>query len=99
MIFNPASLTGSSICSTNNDLTNFTASSITFNNSTTAGNFTLAGNQITLRGDITAIGTTGAPTHLISLDMILNGNRTINVATSTNAPSAASSARRPVRKI
>jgi autotransporter-associated beta strand protein len=82
LTFNPASLTGSSILSTSNDLSNFTATGITINNSTTAGNFTLAGNEITLGGDITTTGNIGSPTHLISLDMILNGNRTITSGSS-----------------
>lgn len=48
---------------------------ITFNNTSTGGSFTLGGNRITLGGNITTTGTNGTPTHTISLDMILNGNR------------------------
>ncbi len=84
LTFNPASLTGSAITSTSNDLTDFTATSITFNNSTTAGAFTLAGNQIILGGNITTTGTTGTPTHTISLSLILNGTRTIAAITDNN---------------
>lgn len=84
LIFNPANLSGSAVLVTSNDLTSFTATSITFDNSTTAGAYTLAGNQITLGGDITTTGSTGTPTHTLSLATILNGNRTITTALDNN---------------
>lgn len=77
LLFNPSNLTGALVTGTSNDLTNFTASGITFNNATAAGNYTLAGNQITLGGNIETIGIEGTPVHLISLDLILNGNRSV----------------------
>lgn len=81
--------TGIANTSTTNNLTGLTVgtgtgTAISFNNSTTAGVFTLAGNAITLAGDIVSTGTTGTPTHTISLDLILNGTRTLNAATSNN---------------
>ena len=70
--------------STSNDLVTVNPSfaGINFNNTGAANNsnaFTLAGNRITLGGNIfTANNTTGATiTDTISLDIILNGNRTI----------------------
>jgi autotransporter-associated beta strand protein len=84
LVFNPVNLTGAAITSTSNDLANFTASAITFNNSTMAGVYTLAGNSITLGGNITTTGTTGTPTHLISLDLVLNGTRTVTAITNNN---------------
>jgi autotransporter-associated beta strand protein len=63
--------------STNNDATNFTATGIAFAN-TSSGAFTLAGNSLTLGGNISTSGTTGSPTHVISLNMSLNGTRTIS---------------------
>lgn len=82
LVFNPANLTGLLITALQNDLTNFTATSISFDNTSTAGALVLAGNQITLGGNITTTGTTGTPVHLISLDLILNGNRTVSTVTS-----------------
>jgi autotransporter-associated beta strand protein len=84
LVFNPSNLTGAAITSTTNDLTNFTASAINFNNPTQAGAFTLAGNAITLGGSITTSGTTGTPTHLISLDLVLNGNRMVTAIGNNN---------------
>ena len=76
---------GSTNVSTNNDLTADTDfAGINFTNTGAgAGAFTLAGNRITLGGNITttatALGSGGPLTVLdsISLDMILSGNRTI----------------------
>lgn len=77
--------TGTTQTGTNNDLALDTLiGGITFDNSTTGGVFTLAGNRITLGGNITTVGTTGTPTHLLNLDMILNGTRTISAITSNN---------------
>jgi autotransporter-associated beta strand protein len=73
--------TGNTETSTNNTLSGFTLAGITFNN--TGGNsssFTLAGNQITLGGNIITTGSSGSPSHTISLDIILNGDRIINTA-------------------
>ncbi|MCX7411934.1 MAG: autotransporter-associated beta strand repeat-containing protein [Planctomycetia bacterium] len=71
--------------STNNDLTaDLSYAGINFTN-TTGTAFTLAGNRITLGGDITTSANTAGATFTdsISLDMILSGNRTIT----TNAQS------------
>jgi autotransporter-associated beta strand protein len=76
---------GTTNVSTNNDLTadtDFAAINFT-NTGAGAGAFTLAGNRITLGGNITTTATalgSGGPltvTDTISLDMVLNGNRTI----------------------
>jgi autotransporter-associated beta strand protein len=76
--------TGDVQTSTNNDLVavNPSFGGINFTNDGSAGKtsaFTLAGSQITLGGGITTTAnTTGSTiTDLISLDMILSGNRTI----------------------
>jgi fibronectin-binding autotransporter adhesin len=67
---------GTNKLSNNNDITADTSfASITFNN--TAGAFILAGNRITLGGDIT---NDDADLQTISLNMILSGNRTVNTA-------------------
>ena len=84
LIFDPTALTGSLILSTSNDLTNFTATGIAFDNQITAGEFTLADGSITLGGDITTTGAEGTPTHSISLGMILNGDRTITTDINNN---------------
>ncbi|MCB1225221.1 MAG: autotransporter-associated beta strand repeat-containing protein [Verrucomicrobiales bacterium] len=76
--------TGTTNPITNNDLTSLTASSILFDNSSTGGVFTLGGNALTLGGNITTLGATGTPTHTISLDLILNGDRVLNTALDNN---------------
>jgi len=80
--------TGTTNVLTNNNLTANTTfagtNAITFDNSATSGAFTLAGNQITLGGNILTTGTTGTPTHTISLGMILNGDRTITTGANNN---------------
>lgn len=82
LIFNP--LNGTLNLATSNDLVGLTATGITFDNTTTSGAYTLAGNQITLGGNITTTGSTGTPTHAISLDMQLNGARTITTELNNN---------------
>jgi len=77
--------TGTTQTTTNN---NFAADStftgINFNNTSTGGSFTLAGNRISLVGHITTTGTTGSPTHTISLDMILANQQSPNIAAYNN---------------
>lgn len=62
---------GSNNLSTSNDLTNYTAEAITFS---TAGAFTLAGNSITLAGNITNSSTN---LQTINLNMAVAATRTI----------------------
>lgn len=74
---------GSTNLATNNDLTGFTAQGITF--AATAGAFTLAGNQITLAGDIGFSANPASPlTQAINLDMILDATRTITTTANGN---------------
>jgi fibronectin-binding autotransporter adhesin len=87
LVFNAASLTGAAVLSTNNDLTGLTASgttAITFDNLTGTGAFTIAGNAISLGGNILTTGTTGTPTHTISAGLILTGSRTITAINDNN---------------
>ncbi len=86
LIFN---LTQSSVANliTTNDLSALTlggTNAITFTNDTGTGTgFTLAGNAITLSGNITSTGTTGTHLHTIQLDLILSGTRTVTAANNT----------------
>jgi autotransporter-associated beta strand protein len=77
---------GTTNTSTSNDLTGLTlggTNAISFTNDTGTNGFTLAGNQITLGGNINSTGTTGTHVHVISLDMVMNGNRSVNPVTGT----------------
>ncbi|WP_395746475.1 autotransporter-associated beta strand repeat-containing protein [Prosthecobacter sp.] len=69
---------------------NFTAlklggtNAIAFTNDTLTGTgFTLTGNAVILGGNIISSGVTGTHTHTLSLNLILNGSRTINAVTGT----------------
>ncbi len=72
---------------TSNDIASLAlggANAITFTNDTGTGTgFTLAGNDVTLGGNITSTGTTGSHTHTISIGLILNGSRTVTAVTGT----------------
>ncbi len=70
--------------STSNDIAALTVNSITIDNGSTAGVFTLAGNAITLAGNIATTGSTGTPTHLISLNMTMSAERTVTTALNNN---------------
>ncbi len=72
--------------STTNDLTGLVlggTAAITFTNDAGTGGFTLAGNDVTLGGNITSVNATGTHTHTISLGLILNGNRTVTALSGT----------------
>ena len=82
---NTLTFTGTVNTSTNNDFAADTVfSGITFDNASTAGEFTLAGNRITLGGDIVTTGAVGDPDHLISLDLVLDGDRLITAGNRNN---------------
>jgi len=72
---------------TGNDLTGLTlggTNAITFTNDAgTDTGFTLSGNAVTLGGNINSSGTTGTHAHLISLDLVLNGTRTVTPVQNT----------------
>lgn len=73
--------TGTLNTATSNDLVDFLAGGLTFDNTSTGGVFTLGGNAITLGGDILTLGSTGGPlAHTISLAMLLNGDRQVHTA-------------------
>jgi len=81
--------TGTAGTITTNDLVALAVGSgggtaITFDNTATDGAFTLGGNQITLSGNILATGSTGPVTHTISLNMVLDANRTITTNVNNN---------------
>lgn len=90
LIFNPSSVTvvtiPAGVFNSTNDLTNFTASGITFDNTANSpsGRFVLSGNQITLGGNIVTTGSTGSPTHTMNMAVVLNGNRTITTELNNN---------------
>jgi autotransporter-associated beta strand protein len=71
-----------------NDLTGLTlggTNALTFTNDGGTGTgFTLAGNAITLGGNITSSGTTGTHVHTLSMGMILSGTRTLTAVTGTS---------------
>jgi fibronectin-binding autotransporter adhesin len=72
---------GSTNTNTSNDFpTNTQFNGIVFSNSTGTSAFTLGGNAIILGGTIGFTGnTTSAITHVIDQNLVLNGNRTINL--------------------
>lgn len=77
--------TGVANPSTNNDFTAGTSfGGITFDNQATAGEFTLSDNDIILGGNLLTLGSTGAPTHVISLNLSLDGDRTVTTALDNN---------------
>lgn len=79
LTFDTANLTGAGLRTTTNDLTSFTASSLTFSSTTGSSAFSLNGNAITLGGNLNVTSSAGFPATTLGLDLTLNGNRVAQV--------------------
>jgi len=76
---------GTAQASTTNDLTDYVANGIQFNNTVAGESFSLAGNAIDLTGDITSADAAGTIDDSIALDLQLTGgDRTISTGTDHN---------------
>lgn len=80
LVFDPANLSGQQITSMQNDLSAYTATSITIDNTNQGTAYVFGGNQITLGGNFTTLGSSDTLGHVVNLDLVLNGNRTFSIS-------------------